>query len=183
DAEFFLLDDRYHRAAATASTGSILGTDQTAWLVSALKASTATFKFVACGSLFGPGATESWHNERPTALTALHAAIKNNKVQGVVFLSGDIHKSLFQTHLKATTGGYDIPELVSSPLANAQTGQTCTAGPAGYSRRACEKDGDYATEVEVDTTLADPQFTARLLDVNGAVRSTWTVKRSQLEVP
>jgi len=183
DAEFFLLDDRYHRAAATASTGSILGTDQTAWLVSVLKASTATFKFVACGSLLGPGATESWHNERPAALTALHAAIKSNKIQGVVFLSGDIHKSLFQEHLKATTGGYDIPELVSSPLANAQTGQTCTAGPTGYNRRACEKDGDYATEVEVDTTLADPQFKARILDVNGAVRSTWTVRRSQLEVP
>jgi alkaline phosphatase D len=183
DAEFILLDDRFNRAAPTASAGSILGTDQTAWLISTLKASTATFKFVACGSLFGPGATESWYTERPAALAALHAAIKANKVQGVVFLSGDIHKSLFQSHLKATTGGYDIPELVSSPLANAQTGQTCTSGASGYSRRACEKDGNYVTEVDVDTTLADPQFTATLLDVNGAVRSTWTVKRSQLEVP
>ncbi|MEN9797474.1 MAG: hypothetical protein RL653_1170 [Pseudomonadota bacterium] len=183
DAEFFLVDDRYHRAAPTAGSGSILGTAQTAWLVSALKASTATFKFIACGSLFGPGATESWYNERPAALTALYSAIKTNKIHGVVFLAGDIHKSLFQSHLAATTGAYRIPELVSSPLANGQTGQTCSAGPSGYSRSGCEINGDYVTEVEVDTSLADPQFTARMLDVNGALRDSWTVKRSSLEVP
>lgn len=183
DAEFFLVDDRTYRASPLAGSGSILGSAQTAWLVSALKSSTATFKFIGCGSLFGPGGTESWYNERRAALTALYSAIKTNKVHGVVFLAGDIHRSLFQSHLAATTGSYSIPELISSPLANAGTGQACTSAPSGYGRNGCEINGDYVTEVEVDTTLADPQFTARMLDVNGALRDTWTVKRSALEVP
>ncbi|HEY5720604.1 MAG TPA: alkaline phosphatase D family protein [Gammaproteobacteria bacterium] len=122
DVELFLLDDRYHRDddAAEAPERTMLGAAQLAWLEEALRDSGATFKLVANGSRLlseRPSADkrggEGWHNfprERQAFLDWLAA----ERIDGVFFLSGDIH----YTHLteRERPGSYPLVELTCSPL-------------------------------------------------------------------
>jgi alkaline phosphatase D len=52
DVDFFLLDDRYQRDPPGTAGGRILGAMQEAWLIDELSRSTATFHFLASGSIF-----------------------------------------------------------------------------------------------------------------------------------
>lgn len=122
DVELFLLDDRYHRDddAAADPSGTMLGAEQLEWLKGALRDSRATFKLVANGSRMlsdrpSPEMRggEGWHNfprERQAFLDWLAA----ERIDGVFFLSGDIH----YTHLteRERPGTYPLTELTCSPL-------------------------------------------------------------------
>jgi alkaline phosphatase D len=181
EVEFFLVDDRTYRSPASAATGTILGAAQTAWLLDALESSTAVFKFIGSGSTFQGGLGEAWQAERPGELSALLDEVKARRIGGVVLLSGDIHRSAFHTIDRAAQGGYDVPELTSSPLANLSP--PCAPTAAGATRLACTSGDNFFVEVDVDTSLADPTLTARIVDESGATRATWTLKRSSLVVP
>lgn len=113
DVEFFLLDDRYHRSPNKApddGTKTMLGVKQLAWLKRELLASKAKIKFVASGSEWQiNGHADSWTSfdrERRD----IWKFIADNKIQGVMLLSGDRH----------FTGGYQINgqliEITSGPL-------------------------------------------------------------------
>ncbi|HJV26935.1 MAG TPA: alkaline phosphatase D family protein [Aromatoleum sp.] len=122
DVELFLLDDRYYRDddASEDPGRTMLGAQQLEWLKSALRASRATFKLVANGSRMlsdrpSPETLggEGWHNfprERQAFLDWLIA----QRIDGVFFLSGDIH----YTHLteRERPGTYPLTELTCSPL-------------------------------------------------------------------
>ncbi|MBL8447226.1 MAG: alkaline phosphatase family protein [Zoogloeaceae bacterium] len=122
DVELFLLDDRYYRDddASAAPGRTMLGAAQLTWLKAALRDSRATFKLVANGSRLltdrpSPESNggEGWHNfpqEREAFLQWLAA----ERIDGVFFLSGDIH----YTHLtqRERPGTYPLTELTCSPL-------------------------------------------------------------------
>ncbi|SIR09205.1 alkaline phosphatase D [Aromatoleum tolulyticum] len=122
DVELFLLDDRYHRDddAAADPARTMLGAVQLEWLKGALRDSRATFKLVANGSRMlsdrpspEQRGGEGWHNfprERLAFLDWLAA----ERIDGVFFLSGDIH----YTHLteRERPGTYPLTELTCSPL-------------------------------------------------------------------
>ena len=123
DVDFFLLDDRYYRnsdAAPELPGKTMLGENQLAWLKDALLRSRAPFKIVANGSQMLNELTdrEAWvhfSQERRGFLEWL----KETKVSGVVFLSGDVHYTgLFR--LEGESTAYPLYELTCSPL---------TAGP------------------------------------------------------
>lgn len=125
--EIFMLDCRYHRPAVgdpaqfcdvdgpgnTDHSAGPLGAEQLQWLLDGLSVSTAPFKIVACGSLL-TGGVDSWASfpdSRERLLTSIHA----RAVSGVVFVSGDIHRS--EAKVIARDDGYDFLEIISSPLA------------------------------------------------------------------
>jgi len=122
DVELFLLDDRYHRDddAAADPARTMLGAAQLEWLKGALRDSRATFKIVTNGSRMlsdrpspDKRGGEGWHNfprERQAFLDWLAA----ERIDGVIFLSGDIH----YTHLteRERPGTYPLTELTCSPL-------------------------------------------------------------------
>lgn len=122
DVELFLLDDRYHRDddAGEDPARTMLGAKQLDWLKGALRDSRATFKLVTNGSRMlsdrpSPESRggEGWHNfprERRAFLDWLAA----ERIDGVFFLSGDIH----YTHLteRERPGTYPLTELTCSPL-------------------------------------------------------------------
>jgi alkaline phosphatase D len=120
--DFFFLDDRYHRAPdADEDTPEkeFLGKGQFEWLTQRLKASRAPFKVLSCGSGWsrfkGPGG-DSWSaylHER----TRLFNYIRDNKISGVVLLSGDTHFPYVACAPWSEQGGYDFYDLVSSALA------------------------------------------------------------------
>jgi alkaline phosphatase D len=122
DADLFLLDDRFYRDDDSASepNRTMLGARQLQWLKDGLRRSTATFKLIANGSRMltdrpSPDRRggEGWHNfpeERQAFLDWLAA----ERIDGVFFLSGDIH----YTHLtqRERPGTYTLTELTCSPL-------------------------------------------------------------------
>jgi alkaline phosphatase D len=120
--DFIFLDDRYHRAPdADEDTPQkeFLGKGQFDWLCQRLKASKAPFKVLSCGSgwsrLKGTGG-DSWSgylNER----ARLFNYIRDNKINGVVLLSGDTHYPYVACAPWSEQGGYDLYDLVSSALA------------------------------------------------------------------
>lgn len=120
--DFFFLDVRYHRDPNTdpdTSSKSMLGAIQKTWLKDSLKASDAIFKIIISGSGWsnskGPGG-DSWASflsER----NELFDYIRDEKVEGVLLLSGDTHIGELNAIPWSENGGYDMYDLVSSPLA------------------------------------------------------------------
>jgi alkaline phosphatase D len=171
DVSFFLLDDRTWR-----KLDGMLGAEQTAWLLDELAASDAVFKIVANGSQWTrEGSDDSWA-AFPLARDALFAGLRERRVEGVVLLSGDVHRAELRLILLRADGGYDLPELTSSPLANDPS--PCEADSE---LRACFDDDSFFIRVEVDTTLPDPLLAASIVDAGGRERTRWEIRRSALE--
>ncbi len=179
DIEFFLLDDRYWRDAASDTDGSVLGATQMYWLKEALSQSTATFKFLLSGSQWTTeGSSDSWGNW-PDSQIEFFDWIADEGIEGVVLMSGDVHRSELRL-LPGGLGGYSIPELTSSPLANDNSG--CTpSNELGPTR--CYDDSRYFLTVEVDTVAADPTVTATVYNETGDSLEVWTIAHSDLTNP
>ncbi|MEQ1504882.1 MAG: alkaline phosphatase D family protein [Myxococcota bacterium] len=170
--DWFVLDDRYYRAV---ETGSMIGADQEAWLIEAMASSTATFKLLASGSKWSEhGSSDSWAaylGQRDR----IEQALADRGVGGVILLSGDIHRSELRLE-PGPAGGYDLPEIISSPLANDPSG--CGSDDELVT---CFDDTVSFVTLDVDTTIPDPTLIASIRDVNGSVVYAWTILRSQLE--
>ncbi len=95
DVEFFMLDDRYYRSPNNApndSTKTMFGKEQLQWLKDALVSSTATFKIIVNGNQMLN--TYSKYETFPLfdfEYKDLIRYIKQQKISGIIFLSGDRH--------------------------------------------------------------------------------------------
>ena len=122
DVDFFLLDNRFHRYPnryPPVPEKAMFGAAQLKWLKQALIASRATFKVVAAGGQFWNRANryEAFFNY-PAEQKALADWLLEQKIPGVLFLSGDRHLGgLWRIE---RPGAYPLYEFTSSPL---------TAGP------------------------------------------------------
>jgi len=118
DVEFFLLDDRYHRSpnrAPNDESKTMFGREQLQWLMDGLVSSNAPFKIVATGNqVLNPStAGETFYNYQHEYETLLRF-IREQKIPGVVFLSGDRHLTELVT-LNDTTF-YPLYDYTSSSL-------------------------------------------------------------------
>jgi len=75
------------RSMPSGYAAKMYGSTQFTWLKSALLASKATFKVIANGSTLS---SVCWRTQRQ----ALFDYIVTNKIGGVVFITGDIHRSV-----------------------------------------------------------------------------------------
>jgi len=119
DAQVFLLDGRYHRTPNRAPAGphkTCFGPAQLQWLKEALVASRARFKLVASGNQFLNDVTpyESLAHHFPAELEELVGWVAEQRIEGVVLLSGDRHHT--ELLRRELPGGYPLYELTSSPL-------------------------------------------------------------------
>lgn len=184
--DFFALDNRYHRdpAGVPDTPGkTALGSVQRDWLKAALKASEAPFKLILAGQPWNDGKAaghESWSSfthERADLI----AFIARERINGVVLLSGDTHVGELNCLPDARYGaGYDLFELVSSPLA-----QDCATSYLNYRPiervRQVYAGGSNAGIVDVDMTLADPTLRFQLIDTQGnAAWAPMELKASEL---
>ena len=118
DVDLFLLDDRYYRApnrAPDSPDKTMYGPAQLAWLKAALMRSRAPVKIVAGGSQFWNRISryEGWHRF-PTEQKAFAAWLVEQRIDGVIFVSGDRH---FTELLRIERpGAYPLHEFTSSPL-------------------------------------------------------------------
>ncbi len=114
DGAFFMLDDRWYRNSI--GNAQVIGPQQMQWLQQRLKASTATFKFIALGSqvLSEVNAHETW--SRFPERQQLFDFIKAQRITGVIFLSGDRH---FTELCRLEQAGlYPLYDFTSSPISS-----------------------------------------------------------------
>jgi len=154
----------------------MFGAQQIEWLQQELLNSTATFKFLASGSTWTAEGSNDSYGYFDVEREALFDFIAQENITGVILLSGDIHRAGFTTAVpenKAATGGYDLPELISSPMANRNAGNCALDGSQDYATTnatQCFNEGHYFMTVDVDTTLPDPRVVARIFDDVGALQ-------------
>ncbi|TAF63867.1 MAG: alkaline phosphatase family protein [Cytophagales bacterium] len=137
DCDFFLLDNRWARtqANATLQTPTILGEEQIQWLITALRYSRAPFKFVVMGGQFLNNADMTNQNWSENYIRyakerqAIIDAIKQEKISGVIFLTGDRHHTELSV-LKENTD-YPIYELTCSPLTSGVANEKSATEPNG----------------------------------------------------
>ncbi len=124
--DFIFTDGRYYRdpnAEADGPGKTFLGKDQLAWLKQTLKESRGVFKVLACGSGWsknkGPGG-DAW-SSCLTERNEIFNFIRDEKIEGVILISGDTHIGEFNCIPWSEQGGYDLFDLVSSPISSRQS--------------------------------------------------------------
>lgn len=190
--DFIFLDDRYHRAPdADEDTPNkeFLGKGQFEWLQKRLLASRAAFKVLVCGSGWsrfkGPGG-DSWSaylHER----TRLFNFIRDNRINGVVLLSGDTHFPYVACAPWSEQGGYDFYDLVSSALA-----QTLADDGIGMEAQIARMAPDRmirtpligvnnAGIIDFDMTAGSPTLRFNIIDTRGkALYTPVTIRADEL---
>ncbi|WP_299214428.1 alkaline phosphatase D family protein [uncultured Dokdonia sp.] len=117
DVEFFLMDDRYHRAPNRSldMNKDYLGEAQLNWLVDALTASQASFKIVCIGGqTISNAAVYENMATYPEARKRLLDRIAAEKIEGVVFMSGDRHHT--EISRLERPNAYPLIDITCSPL-------------------------------------------------------------------
>ncbi len=120
--EVFLLDTRWFARTEPSPIDpqkpTLLGRRQWDWLLRSLSESTAPFKVIACGMIWDDKEnTESddwgtYTHER----SALFDYLGANDITGVVLIGGDIHCSRLLRYKTAKQVGYDLHQMIVSPI-------------------------------------------------------------------
>lgn len=181
DVQFFLLDDRYFKTPNENSVveRTILGKRQFDWLIDALTASHATFKFVVIGGqVLTPAAVAENYATYPEERERLIRTITDAKVPGVIFLDGDRHHTVLNKFDRS--GTYPLYDFTVSPL---------TAGPAKpfadenstlYVPGTLYTDHNFAL-AEVSGPLNDRVLKVSVMDTKGKLIWTREIKASELK--
>lgn len=123
--EVFLLDTRWFAdtepSPLDASKKTLLGAAQWKWLQRGLEASDAPFKVLASGMIWNeavrPLKRDHW-GHWPHERDGIFRWLGEKNISGVVLVGGDIHRTRVVQHATKSVVGYDIVELITSPLAN-----------------------------------------------------------------
>lgn len=182
--EIFLLDSRYYRGI---EGRNILGAAQLGWLLDGLRTSSAPVKLVASPSQVLPEhpvrhGWDCFRREAPDELEAILGAIESEDIQGVVFISGDLHMANLMYMEGRSVGdgtGPDFWELTSSPLANKPW--NVAAGEDPYLQEEIIDRSNYGV-VDVDLDREDAEITLSLKDERGAVLFERQIALSSLAV-
>ena len=117
DVDFFLMDNRYFRTPQNRKHiyKEILGKEQVEWLIDALVNSKAPFKIIAIGGQFLNSESTyenhiNWIDEHKDILNL----IEKEKIEGVIFLSGDRHFS--EVSKMDRFNSYPLHDFTVSPL-------------------------------------------------------------------
>ena len=176
DVDFFVLDTRSHRSrnsSADAGGKTMLGDQQKADLKAWLSASRAPFKVILSSVAmhsFGDLKLDNWTGFQVERGELLEF-IQQHGISGVVVLSGDQHWSSLVHHVP-----YDVWEFNATPLA-----QYVVQAPARPDPRLVLS---YSAStafglVSVDTRGAQPTMSFSIVDNQGQVRASYTIRTSR----
>jgi alkaline phosphatase D len=175
--DFFFLDGRYHRSPNADPDGpekTMLGKEQLNWLKSGLLESTAPFKVIVSGGVWTKGkgpdgdAWSSFLYERNN----LFDWIRDQKVEGVVLLSGDTHTAELNVIPWSEKGGYDLYDLTASPLAQ-EPGSGWLFRDVEQRVRLPYDRGPNFGLLEFDMSVSDPVL--RFQIINAESRPVWPI--------
>ncbi|MEM7374431.1 MAG: alkaline phosphatase D family protein [Bacteroidota bacterium] len=178
DVDIFMLDCRYYRENPAAPSASMLGPVQKQWLKDQLLGSTATFKIIASSVPWAkdtkPGSKDTWDGH-PEEREEIFNWIEENKIEGVVLVSADRHRS--DAWKIQRPNGYPLYEFMSSRLTNMHVHKVMPGSLFGYNQK------QSFGLLEFDTTVKDPQLVYRIISIDNEEIHRMTVYRSQLLFP
>lgn len=191
DAAFFLLDNHYHRDAATLSQD--LHPEKTQWgrrqlewlkqsLIAAKELKHFKFFFIATGNQMlqvrtGSESHEEYRREREELL----AFIREQEITGVVFLTGDVHHSALYRRQLGQDGPW-VYEITASPFSSGSWNveKSSKATDPYLVKDTLVGDQNFTT-VEVRGPKNARELVITCIDKQGATRFTHTVPLSDLQ--
>jgi alkaline phosphatase D len=175
DVDFFMLDGRFYRTNPFAAKKTMLGPVQKAWLLDELSKSAATFKVIVSPVPWAegakPGSVDTWAGY-PEEREEIFSLIEKKKINGVILLSADRHRS--DAWKINREKGYDLYEFESSRLTNMHTHEVMPGALFGYNEKC-----SFGV-LHFDTTKEDPTVTYEIINIDGESIQTLEVKLSDL---
>ena len=190
DADIFLTDDRWWRSADRVkdsvdgkpnSEKRMLGKQQMEWLKNSLLYSNATFKIIAMGSqVLNPVSPYDtwWHF--PAEYDELMNFLKEYRIEGVIFLTGDRHHS--EIIKVERSGTYPLYDITVSALTS-----------SGYPFGAKEKNNPYRimgftqkqnyARFSFSGKRNERKLTVEFLGIKGENLGNWSISEKDLKTP
>ena len=188
DCEFFMLDNRYFRSAddmLDSINGKpnedklMFGKQQMDWLKNALLSSNATFKFIVSGSqVLNPIIkSENWRSY-PYEFQDFMNFLDNNRLSGVLFLSGDIHRTeIIKIDRK---NNYSLFDITSSSITAGVNTQKLNENP--YRIGGSVQENNF-TKVSVSGPKNDRELKFEFININGEIKSEFKISEKELKTP
>lgn len=190
DADLFLTDDRWWRSADRMKDSvdgkpnpekRMLGKQQMEWLKNSLLYSGATFKIIAMGSqVLNPVSPFDKLSNFPIEYDELMSFLKENKINGVVFLTGDRHHS--EIIKVDRPGTYSLYDVTASPL----TSGTHSFGGAEknnpYRILGIDEKQNY-TKFSFSGKRGERKLTVNFYGVKGDALGEWSITEKELRTP
>jgi len=190
DVEVFMTDDRWWRSEDRIKDSvdgkpnpekRMLGKEQMEWLKNSLLHSFATFKIVAVGSqVLNPVSPFDKWWDFPAEYDELMNFIKEYKITGVVFLTGDRHHS--EIIKVERPGHYPLYDITVSALTS-----------SGYPFSAVEKNNPYRVigfeqkqnyaRFSFSGKRGERKMTVQYLGLKGEPLGEWSVNEKELRYP
>ncbi len=174
DIEFFNTDVRYYK-----TYNDHLGDEQLDWLKQKLLQSNAAFKFIQFGT---PVLDTRTVKDTETSLwqtgerAELFDFIYTNNIEGVVFLSGDLHRSHFIKHNPGCNSTYPFYEFMSSPLSSGQS-----SGSVVYAGAFYEDNTRSYGKISITGPAGNRICQIENRDINGNVLASFSINENELK--
>lgn len=175
DVDFFMLDVRFYRTNPFEEKRTMLGPAQKAWLLDALKKSTATFKVIASGVPWAFDAKadskDTWNGFRDER-KEIFDFLADNNINGVLLLSGDRHRTDIRKIDREN--GYTLYDWESCRLTNTHV------APLEHGAIFEYNDKQTFGIIKFDTTLPDPLVTFEPMSIDNEKLYEHKLKLTQL---
>jgi len=175
DVDFFMLDGRFYRTNPHAENPTMLKKKKKAWLLNKLKLSEATFKVIVSPvpwALDAKGESlDTWNGYRKER-DEIFKFLSKNKIDGVVLLSADRHRS--DIWCIERSDGYALYEFESSRLTNEHVHSVKPGSIFGYNEK------QSFGLLTFDTTLPDPTIAYQIYSIDNELIYTLEVKQSEI---
>jgi alkaline phosphatase D len=189
DVDFFMLDDRTWRSSDRMQDSldgkpnplkKMFGEQQMEWLKNALAGSTATFKIIATGSqVLNPRSPFDCFRKFPVEYHNIMEFIRNQKISGVLFLTGDRHHSEV-IRVEGLTG-YPLYDVTVSPLTSGTHVFGSEEKDNPYRVYGLDQKQNYA-KVSFSGKPKDRKMTFTFIGVKGEKLGEWSVHEKELQL-
>jgi alkaline phosphatase D len=190
DADIFMTDDRWWRSDDNMKDSvdgfpnyekQMLGEQQMEWLKNSLLFSTATFKIIVLGSqALNPVSPFDKWSDFPAEYEEMKNFLKENKINGVLFLTGDRHHS--EIIKLDRSGTYPLYDITVSPL----TSGTHTFGGVEknnpYRVLGIDEKQNYA-KFSFSGRRGDRKLTVNFFGIKGNQLGEWSINEKELKTP
>jgi len=190
DCDFFLMDDRWYRSADDMNPLAdgkpnpdkrMWGEKQIKWLKDALITSKGTFKFIVTGSqTLNPASPFDCLQHYPIEFNELMNFLVEEKISGVVFLTGDRHHSEVIKYTRPSA--YPLYDITSSPLTSgvarvSNDGNKEKENPARVGGTLVE--AQNYTRVSVTGRQGDRVLKVEFIGIKGEKLGEWTLNEKE----
>lgn len=189
DVDFFMIDDRWWRSAEQVLDSidgkanpekRMLGPQQMSWLKNSLAYSSATFKIIVVGSqVLNPASSLDKLINFPVEYQELMDFLKNQKINGVVFLTGDRHHS--EIIKVEREGAYPLHDITISPLTSGMVRFSGKEINNPYRLLGVDQEKNYG-RFSFSGPRNDRVMKVEILGVKGELLGSWQVHEKELKM-